>query len=96
MKLCKYYSLDECKTRHGVFEELDRLQDDGKIEYSYQDDDEVIIIQDTGLEKKEMKDLVGFLKDNDVIEYPDYEEFYEEEEYSDEDDLDDEDYDDLD
>ena len=43
-----------------------------------------------------MKDLVGFLKDNDVIEYPDYEEFYEEEEYSDEDDLDDEDYDDLD
>lgn len=96
MKLCKYYSLDECKSRQSVFDELDRLQEDGKIEYEYLDDDEVIRIQDTGLEKKEVKELAAFLRENDVVEYPDYEEFYEEEEYSEDDEQDDEDYDDLD
>jgi hypothetical protein len=96
MKLCKYYSLDECKTRHGVFEELDRLQDDGKIEYSYFDDDEVIKVVDTGLNKKELKELTVFLRENDVVDYPDYEEYYEEEEFLDDDEQDDEDYDELD
>ncbi len=96
MKLCKYYSLDECKTRQKVFDELDRLQDDGKIEYNYIDDDEVIKISDTGLEKKELKDLLSFLKEGDVIEYPDYEEYYEEEEYVDDEDQDDDEYDELD
>ena len=96
MKLCKYYSLDECKNRNKVFEELDKLQDDGKVEYTYIDDDEVIKIVNTGLEKKELKELLNFLRDADVIEYPDYEEYLEEEEYVDDEEQDDEDFDELD
>lgn len=91
MKLCKYYSLDECKTRDEVFEELDRLQDDEKLDYTYIDEDEVIKINESILSAKETKSLVAFLKDNDVLDYPDYEEYSEEEEYDDEDDFDDED-----
>ena len=91
MKLCKYYSLDECKNRDEVFEELDRLQDDEKLDYTYIDEDEVIKINESILSAKETKSLVGFLKDNDVLDYPDYEEYSEEEEYDDEDDFDDED-----
>ena len=91
MKLCKYYSLDECKTRDEVFEELDRLQDDEKLDYTYIDEDEVIKINESILNTKETKSLAAFLKDNDVLDYPDYEEYSEEEEYDDEDDFDDED-----
>jgi hypothetical protein len=91
MKLCKYYSLDECKTRDEVFEELDRLQDDEKLDYTYIDEDEVIKINESILSAKETKALVTFLKENDVLDYPDYEEYSEEEEYGDEDDFEDED-----
>lgn len=96
MKLCKYYSLDECKTRQTVFDELDKLQDEGKIEYTYLDEDEVIKIVDHVLEQKETKDLSLFLKENDVIDYPDYEEYYEEEEYIDDEEEGDDDLDELD
>jgi hypothetical protein len=95
MKLCKYYSLDECKSRDSVFEELDRLQEEEKVDYIYIDEDEVIKISDHILTAKEVKLLVNFLKDNDVLEYPDYEEYLEEEEYDD-DEFDDESEDDDD
>lgn len=92
MKLCKYYSLDECKTRDIVFQELDRLQTEDKLDYTYIDEDEVIKINDDVLSAKEKKALKTFLKDNDVLDYPDYEEYLEEEEYEDDgDDFDDED-----
>ncbi len=83
MKLCKYYSLDECYERDLVFEELDSLQDDAKIEYTYIKDDDVIKIKNTGLSAKEAKDLVSFFKDNDVIDYSDYEEYEDDEDYED-------------
>ena len=93
MKLCKYYSLDECKMRVEVFEELDRLQEEEKLDYTYIDDDEVIKINEDLLTAKEKKSLTSFLKEMDVLEYPDYEEYFEEEDY---DDTDDEDFDDED
>jgi hypothetical protein len=93
MKLCKYYSLDECQTRDAVFEELDKLQADEKLDYLYIDDDEVIKISESLLTTKEIKSLKHFLKENDVLEYTDYEEYLEEEEY---DDADDDDYNDDD
>lgn len=81
MKLCRYYSLDECKTIDAVFEELDRLQAEDKLDYTYIDEDEVIKINDDILIAKEKKALKLFLKENDVLDYPDYEEYLEEEEY---------------
>lgn len=97
MKLCKYYSLDECTLRDAVFQELDRLQDEEKLDYVYIDEDEIVKIIDSALTTKETKSLVLFLKEHDVLDYPDYEEYSEEEEYDDEeDDFDDDDIDDDD
>lgn len=83
--LNRYYSLDECSDRNVVIDRLDEMQNDGKIYFSIVESD-VIKIVDGGLTVKEMKDLVSFFDVNDVIEYMDYENLYEDED----DDLDDE------
>jgi len=90
MKLCKYYSLDECHDKDTIFEKLENLLSDSKLEYEYFKDDEVIKIKNTGLSLKEKKDLIYYFKDNDVIDYPDYEEFLEEEDFDDDEEEDDE------
>lgn len=90
MKLCKYYSLDECHDREIVLNELEILQSDSKIEFNLFDDD-VIKIKNVGMNAKEIKDLLSFFKDNDVLDYPDYEEFVDD----DYDDYDEEDIDDY-
>lgn len=74
MKLCKYYSLDECYNQELILDELDILQSDSKIEYYFFDKDEVIKIRNVGMNAKEVKELLLFFKDNDVLDYPDYEE----------------------
>ena len=86
MKICKYYSLDECQNIDLVIEKLNSLQDDSKIEYLFLEDDEVIKIKNLGLSLKEKKEIISFFRDNDIIDYPDYEEFYEEEEEEEEED----------
>jgi hypothetical protein len=93
MKLCKYYSLDECQKSEIIFEKLNELQDDAKIEYTFIKSDDIIKLKNIGLNLKEKKDLLIFLKDNDVIDYPDYEEFYEDDEFEeDEEDEENDDY----
>ena len=77
MKICKYFSLDECNNSELIFDKLKNLQDDSKIEYSYIKFDDVIKIKNIGLTLKERKELLSFFKENDVIDYPDYEEYYE-------------------
>ena len=85
MKLCKYYSLDECSNREKVISHLESLQEDSKI-YFDTPESEIIKITDTGLSTKETKELINFLNENDIIDYPDYmneeenDEDYEEEE----------------
>lgn len=85
MKLCKHYSLDECVDKDLVFDKLDSLQSDTRIEYTIYD--EVIKIKDIGLTVKERKELITFFSENDVIDYPDYENLYD---YDNEDEEDDE------
>lgn len=82
----KYYSLDECFTQDDVYEYLDILVDDGKLEYEITED-ELVKIKDKGLILKEARTLLKFLKENDVIEYKeDLEDDDEEEEEDDEED----------
>lgn len=85
MKLCKYYSLDECHSTSDVLDRLDDLQNDSKIEYVYIQDDDIVKLKNIGLSLKEKKDLLIFFKENDVIDDPDYEEYYEDEDEDDED-----------
>lgn len=91
MKLCKYYSLDECKNKESVLIKLDDLQNDSKVEFTYFDDDDVIKIKSIGLTLKEKKDMISYFRDNDIIDYPDYEEYYEDD-FEDEEESEDEDY----
>jgi hypothetical protein len=84
-KLGKYYNLDECLDKDLVFEKLDYLQGEAKIEFE-EVEDNIIKIADTGLFVKEKKELLNFFKDNDVLEDLDYDD---DEDLDEEDDLDD-------
>lgn len=89
--LAKFYSLDECYDQDKVFDKLDELLEDSKIDYEVYDDD-IIKIKDTGLLFKEKKALLKFFEENDVIEYNDFDEDDDEdddEDFEDEDDYDD-------
>ena len=91
--LSKYYSLDECSNKSDVFERLDILKEDGKVIFNTTGVD-VIRIKDIGLTSKELKELVNFLQENDVIEYDDFEPIYlDSEDWEDEDFDEDEDWD---
>jgi hypothetical protein len=91
MKLCKYYSLDECHEPEIVFKRLNDLERDTKVEYQHIQEDDIIKIKNIGLTIKETKDLLSFFKENDVIDYPDYEEYYEDD-FEDEEEDEEEDY----
>lgn len=87
--LAKFYSLDECYDQDKVYDRLDELYEDAKIDYEIIEDD-LIRIKDTGLTMKEKKELVKFFEENDVIEYNDFDEDIEDE---DDDDDEEEDFD---
>ena len=72
--LSKYYSLDECYQKNKVFDYLENLQNGELIVFEIIDTD-IVKIKDIGLSEKQIKELVSFLDDNDVIDYTDYEEY---------------------
>ena len=86
MELFTFYSMDECLDRDSVISELKNLKTDGKIEFSI--DDDILKIKDIDLDDSEIKYLVKMLYENDIFNYPDYDddldeydEFSEEDEY---------------
>lgn len=88
MKLFNYYSIDECKDRKKLFEKLDRLRDDGKIEYEM-DGRDLFKIDDLDLEESDIEYLNEFFDNQDIfpyLEYDDEEESDEDYGYDDEDD----------
>jgi hypothetical protein len=82
--LAKYYSLDECSDREAVSDYLEALEEEGKIYFTSLDED-IIKIDDICLTPKEMKAIIKYFDDNDVIEYTDFDE---EDEEDDDDDFD--------
>jgi len=88
MKLCKHYSLDECSEKNLIIEKLEELQLDSKIEYDFVES-EIFKIKDTGLTVKDSKELISFFNEYDVIDYPDYENLYDEDDIDEEDEEDD-------
>jgi hypothetical protein len=81
-KLFNYYSFDECSDEQQLFERLDELVNQGKIEYSEQDK-YLLKIKDTELDDDEIKDLCEFLDSNNVYPYLGYDESddYEDDDY---------------
>lgn len=90
--LAKYYSLDECYEQDKIYDKLDQLSDDAKLDYEIVEED-VIRIKDKGLSLKEKKDLVKLFEENDVIEYEDLDEEELDEDEFDEDDEEEENFD---
>lgn len=88
--LAKYYSLDECYNQDKVYDRLDELFNDAKIDYEIIDQD-LIKIKDKGLTGREKKELIKLFEENDVIEYEDIDEDDEDDEDDDDTDEDDED-----
>lgn len=68
MKLFNYYTLDECKDRKKVFEKLDQLVNDGKIEYEM-DDRDIFSIKDLDLEESDIDDVNELFDSEDVFPY---------------------------
>lgn len=81
--LSKYYSLDECYSKDQVLDYLDDLQNEELIYFEIIDKD-IVKIKDIGLSEKQIKELTTFLDDNDVIDYPDFEDD-EDDDYEDDD-----------
>mgnify|MGYP003404478351 CR=1 FL=1 len=65
MKLNKYYSIDECRNEDFLYESLEKLKSDGKIDYS-SPERWVIKIVDLDLTTLEEKELIKLLESNDV------------------------------
>lgn len=86
MKLHKYYSIDECNNEEALFEKLETLQNDGKIEFELLDQ-WTLKIKDLDLTSNEEKKLIEFLDsmdlydttvdddDDDDSSYEEYDEF---------------------
>lgn len=70
MKLFNYYSLDECLDKKKLFEKLDKLRDEGKIEYEKESLD-IFKIEDIDLDELEVEDLIETFDRYDVFPYLD-------------------------
>jgi hypothetical protein len=72
-KLFNYYSFDECPDEDILFEKLNQLVDEEKIQYS-EKESYLIKIDDLELSDTELEELSKFLDDNNVYPYLGYEE----------------------
>ena len=80
-KLFNFYSFDECSDEEQLFEKLESLKDESKIDFTEQDN-YIIKIKDIELSDDDISDLMKFFDDMNVYPY-----------LGDEDEDDDEDYD---
>lgn len=65
-----WYSMDECLDKKKLFEKLDKLRDEGKIEYEKESLD-IFKIEDIDLDELEVEDLVETFDKYDVFPYLD-------------------------
>lgn len=61
----RFYNIDECKNREKLVKELDKLKDEGKIEYNINMD--ILEIIDLDLEEKDIKKLVKLFDMLDIF-----------------------------
>lgn len=79
-KLYNHYSIDECSNKEKLFNELNHLKSENKIEWSKEDIDLIKII-DIDLDSDEELDLIETLEKFDLYPFMDYQdgEIYNEE-----------------
>lgn len=73
-ELFSHYNLAECLEQESVLKKLDKLTEDGKIEFYYEIRNERFKIVDLELSDEEIVGLIDLFYDNDVIPDMDYEE----------------------
>ena len=67
MKLHKYYSIDECNNEEALFERLESLKNDGKIEFDILDR-WTLKIKDVDLTTYDEKKLIEFFQEMDLYD----------------------------
>jgi hypothetical protein len=67
-KLFNFYSFDECSDEDQLFEKLDSLKDESKIEYTEQDN-YIVKIKDLELSDDEISELLKFFDNLNVYPY---------------------------
>ena len=72
MELFKYYNIDECLDKDKLFQKLDSLVNDGKIDYDL--DGQILKIEDLDLEEFDIEVLVKLFDKLDVFTYTEYDE----------------------
>lgn len=72
MELFKYYNIDECLDKDKLFQKLDSLVNDGKIDYDL--DGQILKIEDLDLEEFDIEALVKLFDKLDVFTYTEYDE----------------------
>jgi hypothetical protein len=85
MKLKNVYLYDECDEVESLFEKLDKLQDEGKINYN-RTDGWSFSIKDIELTEDDEWDLVEFFEEMDI--YPSYDDDTDSEDWDNEEDWD--------
>lgn len=73
VKLVKHYSFDECLDEEKLFDKLDELVSNGKIEYQIENQ-YVFKIEDIELHENDVKEICLFLDSMYVYPYHGYEE----------------------
>ncbi len=69
-ELNKYYSFYEVYDGvDGVLSKLDKLQDEGKIDFEYDRIEEILTIDDLDLEDQEIDDVLKLFEDTGVVPY---------------------------
>jgi len=73
-ELFTHYSMSECFEQEDVLKKLDKLTEDGKIEFYYEIANERFKLVDLELSDKEITKLINLFYDKDVVPDLDYEE----------------------
>lgn len=75
-ELFTYYNLSECLENDKIIDRLDDLSAELKIDYSYDESNEVIKLVDLDLTEKEIENLIRYFDKNNVIVDLDYRDMY--------------------
>lgn len=73
-ELFTYYNMSECLEQEDVLNKLDKLTEEGKIEFYYEIVNERFKLVDLELSDKEITKLINLFYDKDVVPDLDYEE----------------------
>ena len=69
MELCRFYSLYDTHDNNVVVKKLGKMKNECKIDFEYEEFDELIRIRDLDLEEHEVDNLLKYFEKHNVVPY---------------------------